>query len=203
MRPSRGLIGRSTRRIARLEAAGPCSRGAPQQPTGCCHAGAASRRSRKGRYLQPADPPPPALSRTGRNSRYLSCVLAGRCWCAAVIAVDATAPVQPRWQRLPTRRAQFTALSRRSHGQAGGTSPGPSCMPAHIRPHARGAAWQLRSHAHDRHVLYIQYETHLSSCLGRWTPLDRFAPARPPSTAVGWGVINVSPPPYNVNWGVL
>ena len=82
------------------------------------------------------------------------------------------------WQRLPTRRAQFTALSRRSHGQAGGTSPGPSCMPAHIRPHARGAAWQLRSHAHDRHVLYIQYETHLSSCLGRWTPLDRVAPTR-------------------------
>ena len=82
------------------------------------------------------------------------------------------------WQRLPTRRAQFTALSRRFHGQAGGTSPGPSCMPAHIRPHARGAAWQLRSHAHDRHVLYIQYETHLSSCLGRWTPLDRVAPAR-------------------------
>ena len=169
MRPSRGPCGRSLRPIARLvPAGGLCG-------CGCQHAGAV--------HAGRAKVAQGAIFAAGRST-ITRTITHGPKFTLFVLYFGRSLLVcrcdrrRRHWQRLPTRRARFTALSRRSHGQAGGSSPGPSCMPAHIRPHARGAAWQLRSHAHDRHVLYIPYETHLSSCLRRWTPLDRVAPAR-------------------------
>ena len=100
----------------------------------------ASRRSRKGRYLQPADPLPPALSRTGRNSRYLSCILAGRCWCAAVIAVDA-AGSDSRPVALTSRRFRAAPTARQVAAAQGRAA----CLPtlAHARVGLHGSSVRM------------------------------------------------------------
>ena len=94
----------------------------------------ASRRSRKGRYSQPADPPPPALSRTGRNSRYLSCILAGRCWCAAVIAVDATGS-DSRPVALNSRRFRAAPTARQVAAAQGRAACPPTFAHTRVGPH--------------------------------------------------------------------
>ena len=140
MRPSRGLIGRSARPIARLEAAGPCSRGAPQQPTGCCHAGTASLGTPKRRYLQPADPPSSALSWTGRKTLRFACFLAGRCWCATLLAACA-ADRDSRPVALNSRRFRAAPTARQVAAAQGRAA----CLPtlAHARVGLHGSSVRM------------------------------------------------------------
>ena len=159
VRHSRGLCGRSLAPITRLVPAAAWCGYAPQQPTGCCHAGAASRRSRKGQYLQPADPPPPALSHTGRNSRYLSCVLAGRCWCAAVIAVDATGS-DSRPVALDSRRFRAAPTARQVAAAQGRAA----CLPtlAHARVGLHGSSVRMPTIA--TYCIYSTKRTYHPAC---------------------------------------